>query len=62
MSLNIRKYFLVILIFITGSLSVSILADTRFVASVSSNSVVVGEQIQVTFELQGNGNVLRIVY
>ncbi|MEI6509241.1 MAG: BatD family protein, partial [Bacteroidota bacterium] len=56
MSFYKLKYFLsCVLISLLGIHSQVVKADTPFVASASSTTVAIGEQIQITFELSGDG-------
>ena len=51
-----RKYVAIGLIaLLLATFSIKAKADTKFTASASSTTVAVGEQIQITFELNGNG-------
>jgi BatD DUF11 like domain len=56
MNFYIRKYIVFGLIaLLLATFSFKAKADTKFTASASSTTVAVGEQIQITFELNGNG-------
>ena len=51
--MNIRYYILTLLLFCTGFLFAD---DTKFTVSVSKSQVGTGEQFEVTFSLNGNGD------
>lgn len=56
MIFNKGKYFAFGLMILLSSIySLNVKADNPFVASASSTTVAIGEQIQITFELNGNG-------